>query len=103
MRFEITPAFRSDFATLKREHKVCFRTIAMTKFNDACDVFAADPQAPWPGALRVKSMKNAPGIYEMTWSFNSPDGRATFELRRDDRGLYCLWRRVGDHSIFTLP
>lgn len=103
MRFEITPTFRSDFSKLKREHKELFRATVTSKFNDACDAFAADPTSAWPASLRVKPMKYVNGVYEMTWSFNSPDGRATFELRRDDHGMYCLWRRVGDHGIYTKP
>jgi hypothetical protein len=39
----------------------------------------------------------------MTWSFASPDGRATFEFVRRDGELMCRWRRVGDHSVFQAP
>ena len=39
----------------------------------------------------------------MTWSFASPDGRATFELRTVDGELQCLWRRIGDHRVFRAP
>lgn len=36
----------------------------------------------------------------MTWSFASPDGRATFELVTVDGERRCRWRRVGDHDVF---
>ncbi len=39
----------------------------------------------------------------MSWSFNGPDGRCTFEFVLDDGELHCQWRRIGDHSIFTGP
>ncbi|WP_268968313.1 hypothetical protein [Tomitella gaofuii] len=42
-------------------------------------------------------------MLEMTWSFASPDGRATFELVTVDGELRCRWRRVGDHGEFTRP
>jgi hypothetical protein len=36
----------------------------------------------------------------MTWSFASPDGRATFELVTVEAELRCWWRHVSDHSVF---
>ena len=52
--------------------------------------------------LRVKGVKGAAGIFEMTWA---DDGRATFEygdqMREGD--VHILWRRVGTHSIFIEP
>jgi hypothetical protein len=36
----------------------------------------------------------------MTWSFASPDGRATFELVTVDGELRCRWRRLGGHEVF---
>ncbi len=39
----------------------------------------------------------------MTWSFASPDGRATFELVTIGGELRCRWRRVGDHDVFEQP
>jgi hypothetical protein len=48
-------------------------------------------------------MQGTSGIWEMTWSFASPDGRATFEFVRRDGELICRWRRVGDHSVFKHP
>lgn len=69
----------------------------------AFDAFAEDSRTPWPAALRVKAVRSAPGVLEMTWSFASPDGRATFELVTVDGELRCRWRRVGDHDVFKKP
>ncbi|MEP7194749.1 MAG: hypothetical protein ABI903_18025, partial [Actinomycetota bacterium] len=80
MKFETTPAFDSDYRRLKPEHRTAFRLAAKEKFGPACDAYAADPSTPWPSALCVKPVRNAPGVLEMTWSFAGPDGRATFEL-----------------------
>ncbi|WP_237752803.1 hypothetical protein [Mycolicibacterium aromaticivorans] len=77
--------------------------MAKTKFIAACNAYAADPATPWPRTLRVESVQSAPGVLEMTWSFSSPDGRATFELVTVDGELRCRWRRVGDHDVFQLP
>jgi hypothetical protein len=51
----------------------------------------------------VKDVEGAPGIWEMTWSFAGPDGRATFEWIeiRGEPGI--RWRRIGGHAIFGAP
>lgn len=116
MRFEKTPQFDRDFKALKAEHKQHFLSV-VPNFNEACDAYAeayeraqhkdaVKEKAPayrWPAVLRVKPMKSAPGVWEMTWSFASPDGRATFEFLTDDRGLMLRWRRIGDHSDYRTP
>lgn len=103
MKFETTPAFDRDYRRLTPEHRAAFRDVVREKFAPACDAFASDPGTPWPAALRVKSVRNAAGVLEMTWSFASPDGRATFELSTVDDQLRCRWRRVGDHCVFSKP
>lgn len=103
MKFETTPAFDGDYRRLKREHAAAFRAVVKEQFAPACDAYAADQTTPWPASLRVKSMRSAPGVLEMTWSFASPDGRATFELVTVDGELRCRWRRVGDHRVFKSP
>lgn len=103
MKFETTPAFDGDYRRLKAEQRTTFRTVISEKFGPACHAFAADASKRWPSSLRVKSIRNAPGVLEMTWSFASPDGRATFELITVDGELHCRWRRVGDHAVFKSP
>ena len=51
----------------------------------------------------MKPVEGAPGIFEMTWSFKGPDGRATFEWIQIDGTFGVRWRRIGDHSIFRRP
>lgn len=103
MKFETTPAFDSDYRRLKREHAEAFKHVVREKFAPACETYAQEPRTAWPAALRVKSVRSAPGIWETTWSFASPDGRATFELVSVDGELRCRWRRVGDHELFKKP
>ena len=107
MRFETTYSFEADYRKLSGGEKRLFRQ-AVRKFNEACDtawVRGARPR--WPKALRVKDVEDAPGIWEMTWSFSGPDGRATWEwVTRDVDGEavpVVRWRRIGDHSIFADP
>ena len=103
MRFETTPAFDSDYQRLNPEHRTAFRLVVKEGFGPACNAIAADPSAPWPAALRVKSVRNAAGVLEMTWSFARPDGRATFELITVNDDIRCRWRRIGDHAVFRRP
>lgn len=103
MRFEITPAFDADYRRLSREHATAFRQVVREKFALACDAYAKNPATPWPASLRVKPVRSAPGVWEMTWSFASPDGRATFELITVEGEPRCRWRRVGDHGVFKKP
>ncbi len=103
MKYETTPAFDADFRRLKPEHRTAFREVLETKFVPACDALASDPAAVWPKSLRLKSVQGAPGVLEMTWSFASPDARATFELVTVDEELHCRWRRVGDDDVFKAP
>lgn len=103
MKFETTPAFDADIRRLKPEHVRAFTQVVREKFAPACDAFAADPARPWPASLRVKAVRSTAGILEMTWSFASPDGRATFELVTVEGELRCRWRRVGDHDVFRRP
>lgn len=103
MKFETTPAFDADYRRLKPEHRETLRRVLRNKFIPACDALAADPSTAWPRSLRVKAIQGAPGILEMTWSFASPDGRATFELVTVEGEFRCRWRRIGDHSVFSAP
>lgn len=103
MRFETTPAFDADYRRLTRNNADLFKKVVREKFAPACDAYARDPSTVWPASLRVKSVRHAPGILEMTWSFASPDGRATFELVTVEGDLRCRWRRVGDHAVFKKP
>ena len=107
MRFERTDSFASDFRRLKPGWKAMFRAV-IPAFNAACDAWLVDPSTGWPAALRVKPVRHAPGIWEMTWSFSGPDGRATFEWVRvgddEDRAQPVLrWRRIGTHEIVGDP
>ncbi|MDQ1414034.1 MAG: hypothetical protein QOE07_2622 [Acidimicrobiaceae bacterium] len=108
MRFERTEPFKADYQRLTEDEREKFRAAARS-FNTACDQFVEtkDPSS-WPRNLRVKSVVNAPGIFEMTWSFSGPDGRATWEwttvIDADERQWPAVrWRRLGTHLIFREP
>ncbi len=49
--------------------------------------------------MRVKKVEGAEGIWEMTWSRNDPDGRATWEWITLDGERAIRWRRVGTHLL----
>jgi hypothetical protein len=49
-------------------------------------------------------MTGHPNIWEMTWSFAGPDGRATFQFLDLGDGEFAIrWRRIGGHAVFGEP
>ena len=104
MKYGQTERFKSDLRRLSLAEKRTFSKVVREKFVPAAERMAADRgAAKWPSSLRVKDVEGAPGIWEMTWSFSGPDGRATFEWREFDGEPGILWRRVGGHEIFADP
>ena len=110
MRFERSASFKADYRRLSANEKSLVRT-AITEIATACDEFQQHG-TPFPTRLRVKAMRGAPGIFEMTWSFTGPDGRATWEWCDveviDNSGATIRvpavrWRRIGSHKIFREP
>ncbi len=108
MRFERTEPFKTDYQRLSADEREMFRSAARA-FNVACDRFieTRDPSS-WPASLRVKSVVNAPEVFEMTWSFSGPDGRATWQWTTIITGdgvsaPVVRWRRLGGHKIFREP
>lgn len=103
MKHQKLRKFDADWKKLPKEHQTMFRKI-IPLFNAACDEYIQSRgNYQWPAKLRVASMTNAPGIWEMTWSFSSPDGRATFEFSISEDGSTLIWRRIGNHSIYDNP
>ena len=107
MRFERTAHFKTDFARLSASDREFFRRAAR-EFNAACDRYVETRDPVWPASLRVKAVAKAPGVFELTWSFSGPDGRATWEFSRvtDSDGRQwpsVRWRRLGDHKILRQP
>jgi len=103
MKFETTPAFEGDWRRLSNENQKIFRKVVLEKFAPACDVYADNPATAWPKSLRVESISGTKGVMAMTWSFASPDGRATFEFVSVNNELRLRWRRIGNHAIYREP
>ena len=88
-----TPRFAQDYKKLTREQRARFAKAVTDEFVP--DLVAGRFRA----GLRVKRVRGAPGVYEMTWA---PDGRATWQYGEHVRlGVpHVIWRRVGTHAIF---
>jgi hypothetical protein len=107
MKWETTARFESDFKRLSPDERRIVRR-AVERFNEACDRGIAAGHFDWPAALRVRAVEGAPGIWELTWSFSGPDGRATWEwvsIANEDGTTEpgVRWRRIGSHRIFDDP
>lgn len=91
-----TDRFKKDYAALSPEDK--------RRFKLAVGRFVEDLKAkrPFRKGLRVKRVRGANGVFEMTWA---DDGRATFEYGEEqvDGEPHVIWRRVGTHDVFGRP
>ena len=103
MRYQTTPAFDRDLGCLRAREKELFTQSVREKFIPAAERRAADPATPWPRSLRVRDVKGAAGVWEMTWSLGGPDGRATWEWVTVADEPAIRWRRVGSHAVFAEP
>ncbi len=103
MKFDRLARFDADWHRLSEGERALFERIVRTEFHPACKRFAQDRAAAWPRGLRVKRVRGTRGVWEMTWSFSGPDGRATFEWIELDGELAVRWRRIGGHGIFGRP
>ncbi len=103
MRFTWSDRFAGDRRRLSDAERARFRAVVRDDFHSACERRRADPSGAWPTKLRVRAIQSAPGIWEMTWSFAGPDGRATFEWVAIDGEPGIRWRRIGGHAIFGEP
>ncbi|HVA27195.1 MAG TPA: hypothetical protein VNF68_03395, partial [Candidatus Baltobacteraceae bacterium] len=75
------------------------------KINAAYDQYVAfgSPDRLKPKNLRIRDVEDATGVWEVTWSFSGPDGRATFEVFEAEDKQGIRWRRIGGHEIFSKP
>ncbi|MGW3269669.1 hypothetical protein [Streptomyces sp. NPDC001056] len=68
------------------------------------DAFVPDlrPGRQFRPGLRIKGVRCAPGVYELTWA---PDGRATWSYGRERiaGARHIVWHRIGTHSILDRP
>lgn len=103
MKYTRAARFIADVRRLSPAERTRFRQIVVEQFVPAAERIVAEPGAPWPTGLRVKRVQGARGVWEMTWSFAGPDGRATFEWTEIDGEPAIRWRRAGGHAIFSGP
>jgi hypothetical protein len=90
--YERTRRFDRDHAALTSEQRRAFRQVV--------ERFVEDIEAGrrFRRGLRVKAIRRAPGVFELTWA---ADGRATFEYGTPVRAghVHIVWRRVGAHGV----
>lgn len=87
--------FGADFDALSDDQQVAFLAVVA--------MFVADLNTgAFRPSLRVKGVKGAAGVFEMTWA---PNGRATFQYGREITSgqAHIIWRRVGTHDVFRTP
>lgn len=87
--------FRSDFDALTPAQQTAF-LLAVTQFVEDLRT------GRFRKGLRVKGVKGAKRVFEMTWA---GDGRATFQYGEAvvEGKPHIMWRRIGTHAIFGEP
>lgn len=98
MKYQRTERFVSDYKRLSPSQRELFRR-AVREINETYERGQTWPPS-WPASLRIRQLRGAPGVWEVTWSFARPTGRATFEITRIDSEPAIKWRRIGGHEIF---
>jgi hypothetical protein len=102
VKFDRAARFRTDYAHLAPQERAMFWR-AVQEINRAYARRTGWP-VDWPAHLRIHPMKRHRGVWEMTWSFVGPDGRATFEFVDMGNGEFAIrWRRIGTHAVFGEP
>lgn len=102
MKYQHGTAFARDFKRLTKRHQDQFLKVLFESFIPAAEKHASGKPS-WPKSLRVESVQGLKGVFELSWSMNAPDGRATWEWVEIDGKPAIRWRRIGDHSIFKDP
>jgi hypothetical protein len=102
VKYSRSESFKRDYQRLSTAEQDEFKKSVLEDFAPAAEAFAKDGDV-FPNGLRVKGVRGASGVWEMTWSFTNPDGRATFEWVTIEDEPAIRWRRVGNHSIFSTP
>jgi hypothetical protein len=90
------PRFQKDFDQLTADDQERFRQAVQKFVKDLTRGRGFRP------SLRVKGVRGASGIFEMTWA---PNGRATFHYGEPikEGEPHLVWRRVGTHDILSEP
>ena len=91
-----TERFQKDWAELGTGEREAFRAAVVKMVEDL------RAGRGFRKGLRIKGVKQADGVYEMTWA---SDGRATFQYGspRAPGEAHIIWRRIGTHEIFGNP
>jgi hypothetical protein len=89
--YDRTDTFKDDYSRLTSQEKRDVN-VAVRKFLEDL------PTGKFRAGLRVKGIKSAEGVLEMTWS---GDGRMTFEYGKEVHvgQPHIIWRRVGRHEV----
>lgn len=90
--FERLRRFDRDLAALSPERRKAFSE-AVRKFVDDLE-----GDRGFRKGRRVKGIRGAPGMFELTWA---DDGRATFSYGDSIRAgeSHIVWHRVGTHDV----
>ena len=93
---DVLDAFRRDWQDLTTEQREQFKAAVRKVVEDLKLGRGFRP------SLRLKGVRSARGVYELTWAVN---GRATFHYGPSvlPGEPHVIWRRIGTHEILRAP
>lgn len=93
--YETTSRFAADLDRLTPDQRHRFRRTVAAFVDDL-------HTGRFRAGLRVKGVRSAPGVFELTWDGN---GRATWCYGTEivPGAPHVIWRRIGGHNILTGP
>ncbi|MGH9106035.1 MAG: hypothetical protein ACRDZX_09390 [Acidimicrobiales bacterium] len=98
MKYQTTAGFDHAYAKLPREHGRLFIEAVRGQLLAALAAGAHRGEVPWPKRLRAHKVG---GIYSLTWSFASRDGRSLFSISTGVDGEPVLtWLAIGYHDVY---
>ena len=99
--YEESGRFGRDWDRLTEDQRARLRAAVSNLITDLREM-EAGRRSSFRAGLRVKGVKGAPGVFEMTWA---PDGRATFSWGDEKvKGhRHVIWHRCGNHDILRQP
>ncbi len=91
--YSAAAAFRRDAARLSTKEREAFM-LAVSHMVEDLRIGHG-----FRKGLRIKGIRGAPGLFEMTWA---PDGRAIFTYGPEIRSgeTHIVWVAIGTHDIF---
>lgn len=102
MKYQRLDSFLADYKRLSAQEQALFLA-AVRQMNEAYARRGDQPLLLRPASLRIRAVRGAPGIWELTWPSAGPAGWATFDYVTSAGERALRWRRGSGRRIVQQP